>query len=212
MYQASVNMLATANNLRRSKLKAKARTINPMVRTAFRGMRYFGCIDPSQRGSSFASPIVYATRDAVRRSPTSSLSDAVQAAARITNPPQVPTACVAALKRGTSSLPIDSGPSTPRVVAATARKTTAATPIPPMIAIGIVRRGFLISPAMIAVRMKPSQVQKNIAAPASTPNGPLSPNGFEKWLVFTAGVENATKSPNRDTFSAMRVINTLVVS
>ena len=173
-------MLATANNLRRSKLRAKTRTIKPMVRTAFRGMRNFGWTEPSQCGSSFASPIVYATRDAVSRSPMSSLRDAVQAAARITNPPQVPTACVAALNTGTSSLPIDCEPSTPSVVAATARKTTAATAIPPTIAIGMVRRGFLISPAMMAVRMKPSQVQKNIAAPARTPKGPVSPNRFEK--------------------------------
>src|SRR5881398_3242267 len=74
------------------KLRAKTRTIKPMVRTAFRGMRNFGWTEPSQCGSSFASPIVYATRDAVSRSPMSSLRDAVQADAKITNPPHVPTA------------------------------------------------------------------------------------------------------------------------
>src|SRR5207245_9258932 len=127
MYHVRVNMLATANSLRRSKLRAKARTITPIVRTAFRGTWNFGCIDPSQRGSSFASHIVYATREAVKRSPTSSLRDAVQAAARITNPPQVPTACVAALKSGTSSRAIDLGPRILRVVAAVETEITDAT-------------------------------------------------------------------------------------
>src|SRR5947199_10152936 len=106
MYQVSVKMLATANNLRRSKLRANTRTIKPMVRTALREMRNFGWTEPSQCGSSFASPIVYSTRDAVRRSPLHSLRDADQADAKTTNAHHVPTACVSALERGQPSLPL----------------------------------------------------------------------------------------------------------
>src|SRR5947209_19493669 len=74
-----------------------------------------------------------ATRETLSRSLTSSLIDAVHAAARISQPPHGPIICTAALKRGTSSFAISSPPSTPRVTAATAKKTTAAMAIPPKI-------------------------------------------------------------------------------
>ena len=47
-------------------------------------------------------------------------ANAVHAAAKISQPPQGPITCVAALNRGTSSFAISSAPSTPRVTVATA--------------------------------------------------------------------------------------------
>ena len=117
--------------------------------------------------------------------PSMSPSAATIAAAR-TGQKSQSAALLAAESSGVSSRPSSAAPRTPRVIAATGRKTAAAMATPPTMLSGIVRRGSLISLAMIAVRMKPSQDQKKIAAPASTPSAPLLPRSGPSCAGSTA--------------------------
>ena len=80
--------------------------------------------------------------------------------------------------------------------------------MPPMIANGIVRRGSLTSDAMIAIRMKPSQLQKKIAAPASTPETPVPMRGV-RFSTRTAGAANPTKTPRSASSTNRRMIRIL---
>ena len=74
----------------------------------------------------------------------------------------------------------------------------AAKAMPPIIAKGIVRFGSLTSEAMMAMRMKPSQLQTKMAAPASTGSTP-GPNAgvrFATWIFGTANPTNTARSPS----------------
>src|SRR5439155_7918563 len=118
----------------------------------------------------------------------------------------------AAASIGVSCRPISSAPSTPRVIAPTPVNITAAIATPPTTATGIVLRESLTSPAMIAIRMKPSQVQKKIAAATATPRGPLSPKTGERWRTSTACIEAAPYRTSRPTSTARNQMSTPEVS
>lgn len=72
------------------------------------------------------------------------------------------------------------------------------------------RRGSFISPAMIAVRMKPSQAQKKIAAPAMNSSGPFSKVGL-RCVTLTCGTAKNAKTINSVTIVSMRLMTTLLV-
>ena len=99
-----------------------------------------------------------------------------------------------------------SGPKTPSVAAPTATNTTAAKATPPTMANGMVRRGSLISEAMMAVRMNPSQLQKKIAAPARTPGTPFPSTGV-KFSGFIAGTAKATNTASSTSSASSVPIN-----
>jgi hypothetical protein len=69
----------------------------------------------------------------------------------------------------------------------------------------------LISEAMMAVRMNPSQLQKKIAAPASTQGDPFPSTGV-KFPGFIAGIAKATNTPSSTSSTNRVLISTRALS